>query len=170
MSKPATKPAHPSYSAMIIASIAALKERSGSSRQAIVGYIQDNYVGIGPNCSKMVTKTTKNLIENGKVKNGSGGSYRFALTEAGKAKPAKAKKPAAKKPAAKKPAAKKETKSKKPAAKKPAVKKAKKAGTKKGAKTPTKKTKSKSPAKKTGKKPTPKKTAKKPAAKKSQKK
>ena len=37
--KPAKKPAdHPKYSEMIAAAIGALKERSGSSRQAIVKY------------------------------------------------------------------------------------------------------------------------------------
>ena len=38
--KPAT---HPKYSEMIAAALGALKERSGSSRQAILKYIQANY-------------------------------------------------------------------------------------------------------------------------------
>jgi histone H1/5 len=38
------KPAeHPKYSEMVVAAIAALKERKGSSRQAILKYIQANY-------------------------------------------------------------------------------------------------------------------------------
>lgn len=175
MSKPSTKPAHPPYSKMIVEAIAGLKQREGSSRQALVKYIKGNYTGIGDNCNTNVNKKLKVLKENGIVKEGKGGPFKFALTDAGKAKP-QAKKP---KPAVKKPAPKKAKKSdKKASAKKPAAKKAsdkkkstpKKAGTAKKVKTPTKKSKPKSPAKKAGKKPTPKKTGKKPAAKKSQKK
>lgn len=171
MSKPSTKPAHPPYSKMIVEAIAGLKQREGSSRQALVKYIKGNYTGIGDNCNTNVNKKLKVLKENGIVKEGKGGPFKFALTDAGKAK-----KP---KPAVKKPAPKKAKKSdKKASAKKPAAKKAsdkkkstpKKAGTAKKVKTPTKKSKPKSPAKKAGKKPTPKKTGKKPAAKKSQKK
>ncbi|CAB4011937.1 histone H1-like, partial [Paramuricea clavata] len=180
MSKPASasKPAHPPYSVMVVAAVAGLKERNGSSRQAIVKYVQSNYVGIGGNCSKMVNKSIKNLKEAGKVRDGKGGPFKFALTEAAKAKPA-TKKPVAKKTTKpKKPAAAKKPATKKPAGKKPAGKKAsdkkkaaKKTGTpKKGAKTTTKKSKAKSPAKRAGKKPTPKKAGKKPAAKKAQKK
>ena len=176
MLKPSTKPAHPPYSKMIVEAIAALKDRKGSSRQALVKYIKGNYTGIGDNCSSNVNKKLKVLKEEGIVKEGSGGPYKFALTDAGKAKPKPKPKP---KPAVKKPAPKKAKKSdKKASAKKPTAKKAsdkkkstpKKAGTAKKVKTPTKKSKPKSPAKKAGKKPTPKKTGKKPAAKKSQKK
>ena len=35
--------AHPKYSEMIAAAIVALKERSGSSRQAIIKYVNANY-------------------------------------------------------------------------------------------------------------------------------
>ena len=41
--KPAVKPAHPPYAVMIAAAIKALKERGGSSRQAILKYILANY-------------------------------------------------------------------------------------------------------------------------------
>merc|ERR1712198_569256 len=45
--KKATKPkapaAHPKYSVMIAAAITALKDRTGSSRQAILKYITANY-------------------------------------------------------------------------------------------------------------------------------
>ena len=173
-----SKPAHPSYAVMITAAIAELKDRSGSSRQAIVKCIKGRYSGIGDNCSRLVTKQVKALKEQGLLKEGNGGPFKFALTDAGKPKPTKPKaKPAVKKPAVKKPASKKTTKpGKKTSAKKPAAKKAsdkKKSAAKKvakKAKTPTKKNKSKSPAKKAGKKPTPKKPGKKPAAKKTQKK
>nr|AAB35732.1 histone H1-I=24.6 kda major chromosomal protein [Urticina crassicornis=sea anemones, sperm, Peptide, 72 aa] [Urticina crassicornis] len=42
------KPAvHPTYQEMIKAAIIALKERGGSSRQAIQKYIKANYRGVG---------------------------------------------------------------------------------------------------------------------------
>ena len=166
------KPAeHPPYADMIIAAILALKERNGSSRQAIEKYIKANYkVGeVGPHL-KMALKrgvTSEKFVHTKGV--GASGSFKVAKEEKKeKKKPAakksddKPKKPAAKK-AAKKPAAKKTAKKpaavKKPAAKKPAVKKpaAKKPATKKPA---AKKPAAKKPAKKVAKK-SPKKAAKK---------
>jgi len=41
--KPKKPAEHPKYSEMIVAAIKALKERSGSSRQAILTYIKANY-------------------------------------------------------------------------------------------------------------------------------
>merc|ERR1739848_191092 len=41
--KPAKPAAHPPFAAMIAAAVAALKERGGSSRQAILKYIVANY-------------------------------------------------------------------------------------------------------------------------------
>merc|ERR1712066_1065552 len=41
--KPKAPAAHPTYSVMVAAAIAALKDRSGSSRQAIMKYILANY-------------------------------------------------------------------------------------------------------------------------------
>ena len=148
------KPAdHPKYSEMIAAAIAALKERTGSSRQAIVKYIAANYK-VGENAGTHVKLALKRGVASGDLKQvkGAGASGSFKNVE--KAKP-KAKKPAAKKPAAKKPAAKKV---KKPAAKKPAAKKA----TPKKAKKPA----AKKATPKKAKKPAAKKAAKKPAAKK----
>ena len=148
------KPAdHPKYSEMIAAAIAALKERTGSSRQAIVKYIAANYK-VGENAGTHVKLALKRGVASGALKQvkGAGASGSFKNVE--KAKP-KAKKPAAKKPAAKKPAAKKV---KKPAAKKPAAKKA----TPKKAKKPA----AKKATPKKAKKPAAKKAAKKPAAKK----
>ena len=147
------KPAdHPKYSEMISAAIAALKERTGSSRQAIVKYIAANYK-VGENAGTHVKLALKRGVASGDLKQvkGAGASGSFKNVE--KAKP-KAKKPAAKKPAAKKPAAKKV---KKPAAKKPAAKKA----TPKKAKKPA----AKKATPKKAKKPAAKKAAKKPAAK-----
>ena len=169
------KPAqHPPYADMIIAAILALKERNGSSRQAIEKYIKANYkVGeVGPHL-KMALKrgaTSGKFVHTKGV--GASGSFKVAKEEKKEKKPkkkpaakksaAKPKKPAAKK-AAEKPAAKKTAKKpaavKKPAAKKPAVKKpaAKKPAAKKPA---AKKPAAKKPAKKVAKK-SPKKAAKK---------
>ena len=162
--KPAT---HPKYSEMIAAAILALKERSGSSRQAILKYISANYK-VGDNPGTHLKLALKRGVASGALKQvkGTGASGSFRVAE--KPKPAKkaAKKPA-KKPAAKKPA-KKTAAKKKPAAKKPAAKKSK-ATPKKAAKKPAAKKAAKKPA---AKKPAAKKTAakKKPAAKKTAKK
>merc|ERR1712072_896230 len=150
---------HPKYADMIAAAIGTLKERSGSSRQAIVKYVAGNYK-VGDSAGTHVKLALKRGVVAGQLKQvkGSGASGSFKLAEKPKAtkkKPAAkkvaakktpkkaavkktpkkaAKKPAAKK-AAKKPAAKKPA-AKKPAAKKPAAKKpaAKKPAAKKAAK------------------------------------
>ena len=177
------KPAdHPPYLDMIKAAISALKERGGSSRQAIEKYIKSNYkVGEVGSHLKMALKrgTASGKLLHAKGV-GASGSFKLPKAEKKEKKPKKpaAKKPAAKakKPAAKKPAAKKAKKSpKKPAAKKPAAKKAaakKPAAKKAAAKKPAaKKAAAKKPAaKKVAKKPVKKPAAKKPAAKKSPKK
>merc|ERR1712026_527190 len=157
--KPKAKPTHPPTSAMIAAAIKALKERNGSSLQAIKKYIATNYkcdvVKLAPFIRKALKKgvTDKKLVQ---VK----ASYKLAKEE----KKPKAKKPAAKK--AKKPAKKV---AKKPAAAKKSPKKvaAKKSPKKVAAKKSPKKSPAKKPAaKKVAKKPAAKKTPKKPAAKK----
>jgi histone H1/5 len=151
----AKKPAeHPKYIEMIVAAITALKERSGSSRQAILKYIQANYK-VGDNPGVHLKLALKRGVTGGVLTQpkGTGASGSFKVAK--KAEPAKKKTPAKKKPAAKKPAAKKSTPKKKTAAKKATPKKAKKPVAKK--------TSAKKPA---AKKP----VAKKPAAKKSTKK
>ena len=164
------KPAdHPKYSEMIAAAIAALKDRTGSSRQAIIKYIKANYK-VGDNCESHIKLALKRGVEKNAFVHtkgtGASGSFKLAKKpEAPKKKPVK--KPAAKKPAAKKPAAKtkKPASPKKKAAKKPAAKKpaAKKPASKK---TPKKKPAAKKPAPKKAGKKTPKKaSAKKPAKK-----
>ena len=155
----AKKPAdHPKYIDMIVAAITALKERSGSSRQKILKYIQENYK-VGESANTHLKLALKRGVAGGALKQvkGAGASGSFKVGD--KPKPAK-KKPAAKKPAAKKPA--KKAAKKKPAAKKPAAKKA----------TPKKKPAAKKPAAKkpAAKKPAKKAAAKKPAAKKPAKK
>ncbi|XP_063589070.1 histone H1-beta, late embryonic-like [Penaeus indicus] len=163
---PAKKPTHPQYAVMIAAAIKALKERTGSSRQAILKYIIANYkVGDEKKAGVRLKLALRKGVTKGTLKQmkgtGAAGSFRLAKDEAKPAKKA-AKKPAAKKPAAKKPAAKKPAAKK--AAKKPAAKKSpKKPAAKKVAKKPA----AKKPA---AKKPAAKKVAKKPAAKKPAKK
>jgi len=164
--KPTKKPAapkkpaeHPKYIEMVTTAIATLKERNGSSRQAITKYILANYK-VSDACSTHIKLALKRGVAAGTLiqPKGTGASGSFKLP-----KPVpKAKKPAAKKPAAKKPAAKKST----PAKKKPAAKKtaAKKTPTKK--KPAKKATSAKKPVAKKAKKP----VAKKPAAKKTAKK
>ena len=123
--KPAAKKAadHPKYIDMVKAAIGTLKERNGSSRQAILKYINANYT-----VSEKAPTNTKNALKKGvaagslKQVKGTGASGSFKLAEKEKA----AKKPAAKKAATKKPAAKKAATAKNPVAKKAAKKTPKK--------------------------------------------
>lgn len=151
---PKAPAAHPKYSVMIAAAITALKDRTGSSRQAILKYICANYKVDAAKAAVQVRMALKRGVAKGALKmaraSGKGaGSFKVVKVE----KPKKVKK-------AKKPKAKKVKKVKK-AAKKPAAKKAKKP--KKAAKKPAAKKAAKKPA---AKKPAAKKAAKKPAAKK----
>ena len=161
------KPAeHPKYIDMIVAAINALKDRKGSSKQAIVKYVQANYK-VGDSCNTHLKLALKRGVTAGTLTQvkGTGASGSFKVTKVEKPK----KKPAAKKPTAKKPAAKKATtpkkktaakkKTPKKAAKKPAAKKPSSA--KKTKKPAAKKPAAKKPAAKKGKKKTPKKAAKK---------
>ena len=138
--------AHPKYSVMIAAAITALKDRSGSSRQAILKYICANYKVDAAKAAVQIRLALKRGVAKGALKmareSGKGaGSYKLVKV----VKPKKEKK--AKKPKATKP--KKVKKVKK--AKKPAAKKAKKPA-KKAVKKPAKKA-VKKPAKKVVKKP-----------------
>ena len=101
--KPAApkKPAeHPPYSEMIKAAIVALKERNGSSRQAIEKYIKANYkVGeVGTHLKTALKRgaTSGKLVHTKGV--GASGSFKVPKEEKKEKKPAK-KNPAAKKPA-----------------------------------------------------------------------
>merc|ERR1712141_897825 len=128
-SKPKAPAAHPTYSEMIAAAVGALKERGGSSRQAILKYILKNFK-VGPNETSVNSHLKLALragVKKGSLKQskGTGASGSFRLGE----KPKAPKKPAAKKAAKPKKAkspkkAKKKPAAKKPAAKKPAAKKA----------------------------------------------
>ena len=158
--KPKKPAAHPKYSEMVGKAIAALKERGGSSRQAILKYIMANF-NVGKD-AKTVNVHLKLSLRSG-VKNkslkqskGTGASGSFKIGEVVKpkkkpaAKPKKAVKQKAAKPkkvktpkktAAKKPKAKKPVAAKKPAAKpaKKATKSPKKTKAVKPKKTPKKK-------------------------------
>merc|ERR1712106_1296237 len=149
MSAPAKKAvkapaAHPKYSVMIATAITTLKDRTGSSRQAILKSIVANNKVDAAKAAVQVRLALKRGVAKGALKmaraSGKGaGSYKVVKVE----KPKKVKKPKAKKvkkvKKAKKPAAKKAKKpkkaAKKPAAKKPAAKKpaAKKPAAKKAA-------------------------------------
>ena len=147
--KKVAKPAaHPTFKVMIAAALKGLKERGGSSRQAILKYIVANYKVDAAKAAVLVRRALKKMVDAKKLvaaaaagKKGAG-CFKLPAKEPKAKKPAakKAKKPVAKKPkAAKKPAAKKAAKkpaAKKPAAKKPAAKKpaAKKPAAKKAAK------------------------------------
>ncbi|KAK7005585.1 hypothetical protein SK128_009981 [Halocaridina rubra] len=147
--KAVPKPAHPPYGTMIAAAVKALKERSGSSRQAILKYIVANYkVGDEKKAASRLKIALKKGVTSGALKqvkgSGASGSFKIAKDEA------PVKKPVAKK--AKKAKAATPKKAKKPAAvkkaKKPAAKKAKKPAAKKAAKKPAAKKAGKKPAKK----------------------
>ncbi|KAJ7325350.1 hypothetical protein OS493_029898 [Desmophyllum pertusum] len=96
--KPAKPAEHPPYIEMIVAAITALKERSGSSRQAIEKYIKANYK-VGEVGSHLKT-ALKRGAANGKLVHtkgvGASGSFKVPKPE---------KKPAKKPVAKKKPAA-----------------------------------------------------------------
>ncbi|ELU00319.1 hypothetical protein CAPTEDRAFT_165663 [Capitella teleta] len=172
--KPKKPAAHPKYSEMVQAAVTSLKERGGSSRQAILKYIVKNF-NVGTE-EKTVNTHLKLALRAGVAKGtlkqskGTGAAGSFRMGEVKAEKPKKATKPKAaakpKKAAAKKPKAKKSAKTtpKKAAAKpkKAAKKSPKKAATKKAAGKP-----KAAAAKKTPKKAAPKK---KPAAKKAAKK
>ena len=161
------KPAnHPKYSEMIAKALSSLKERGGSSRQAILKYIAKSY-SVGKD-DRVINQHLKMALRAG-VKNGSlkqskgtGASGSFYLGTEKAAKPKKVKKPKAakkpKKPKAKKPkAAGEKKKAKKPKSPKKA-KPAKSPKKAKPAKSPKKAKPAKSPKKAKAAKP--KKTAK----------
>merc|ERR1712038_440381 len=82
--------AHPKFSEMIAAAIQALKERNGSSRQAILKYIKANYK-VGDNAGVHLKLALKRGVAAGQLKQvkGTGASGSFKNAE----KPKVAKKP-----------------------------------------------------------------------------
>lgn len=97
--------AHPSYQDMIKNAVEALKERNGSSRQAIQKYIQSTFKTCDDKVSQAHLKMAlKRGVELGLLKRvkgtGASGSFRMAQKVAKPVKPKVAKKPVAKKTAA----------------------------------------------------------------------
>ena len=127
-SKPKTKASHPPTADMVNAAIKELKERNGSSLQAIKKYIAATYILDADKLAPFIKKYLKNAVASGKLVQpkgkGASGSFKLAAKES---------KPKAAKPAASKVAKKPATKvAKKPTSpKKAAVPKAKKALTEK---------------------------------------
>lgn len=179
--KPKTVPTHPPVAQMVKTAIGSLKERNGSSLQAIKKYIAANYKVDIDRLSPFIRKHLKSAVTKGVLiqSKGKGASGSFKLKkDADKEKAAKvAKKPkkegAAKKPKTPKKEGAKKVKSSKPKAAKPSKPKAakieKKAKKPKSPKKPKAKSAA-SPAKKAKPAKSPKKAAKKPAAKKAAKK
>lgn len=154
-----TKPSHPPTATMVNAAIRTLKERGGSSLQAIKKYISSTYKVDAEKLAPFIRKYIKSAVASGKLvqTKGTGAAGSFKLP-GGAAGGDEGKKKAGKPKAAKKAASPKKEK-KQPSK----AKKAKKPPTTPKAPKPKKTTKS--PAK--PKKPVAKKVAKKPAAKKS---
>ncbi|CAL4113637.1 unnamed protein product, partial [Meganyctiphanes norvegica] len=125
--KPAAKPLHPPFAVMIVAAIKALKERGGSSRQAILKYIVANNKIADADKAKVRAKLAIRKLLAAKKLVPVKGSFKLAKEEPKPKKAKKVKKPAAKKvKKAKKPSAKKAVKKTAVKAKKPAKKAAKK--------------------------------------------
>lgn len=175
--KPKMAPSHPKVSEMVISAITSLKERGGSSLQAIKKHVASNHKVDIERLSPFIKKYLKSAVASGALvqTKGKGATGSFKLSgqkkESVATSKAKAKKPAAKKDASASKKTAKSVEKKKATAKKPAEKKkpAKKAPAKKVTKVktpkkPVKATKPKSPKPKkvkTPKKPTGKKAAKK---------
>ncbi|XP_063588898.1 histone H1-delta-like [Penaeus indicus] len=169
--RPSTKRAHPKYSEMVAAALRALKERNGSSRQAILKFILASFqVGDEKAAGVHLKQALRRGVASGSLQQtkGTGASGSFRLSKEELKKSALKKKPSAK-TATKKPGAK--TATKKPGAKSATKKPGAKTATKKpGAKSATKKPGAKSATKKPGaksatKKPGAKSATKKPGAK-----
>jgi histone H1/5 len=170
VAKPAVPKSHPPYADMVRRAVKELKERKGSSRQAIIKYIRANYkLSATDKVELQVKRALVASVKKGKLVHtkGLGASGSFKLTESAKKSPIK-KKPAAKK--AKSPKKKSATK-KRVTSKKTPKKAAPAAGdsvpapvmVKKPKKTPTKKAGARKPA--SAKKASPKKSKKSPVKK-----
>merc|ERR1712198_247170 len=128
--KKQAKPTHPPYGVMVVAAIKALKQRKGSSKRAILKYIQANYK-VGDQASLRLNIALRKLGKAGKLKLvkgvGARGSFRIPSAPKGTGKGRGRPKGAKNKKGTKKPA-------KKAAAKKKAGAKKGKGGRPKGAK------------------------------------
>ncbi|XP_037790607.1 histone H1-delta-like [Penaeus monodon] len=151
--RPSAKRAHPKYSEMVAAALRALKERNGSSRQAILRFIVASFqVGDERTAGVHLKQALRRGVASGSLQQtkgtGASGSFKLSKEELKKAAPRKdsAKKPTSK-TATKKPTS-------KTATKKPTSKTAiKKSSTKSTAKKVPTKTATKKATTKTPKKP-----------------
>lgn len=148
--KPKTAPQHPKVSEMVNAAISTLKERGGSSLQAIKKYIAANYKVDADKLAPFIKKYLKNAVVSGALVQtkgkGASGSFRTSAQTKEKSSKPKSAAPKAKK-AAKPAAAKKPAKPKAP--KKAAVKKPKSPKKSKAVKPKAPKPKKTKPVKKT---------------------
>ena len=82
-------PAHPPYGQMITTAITELKDKKGSSRAAIIKYLQSNY-SVGDNCAAMVKRnlirmSNKNELVHAKTTmTGASGSFKLPSKNAEK--------------------------------------------------------------------------------------
>lgn len=102
--KPAAKSNHPPTSEMVINAITTLKERNGSSLQAIKKYIATNYQIDTDRLAPFIKKFLKNAVSSGKLvqTKGKGASGSFKLPSPTKPSGEKKKKPSKPKASAKK--------------------------------------------------------------------
>lgn len=107
--KPSTKPSHPPTSTLVNGAIRALKERSGSSVQAIKKYIASNNKVDADKLAPFIKKYLKKAVADGKLvqTKGKGASGSFKLGAVAKIPKPKSVKKSSSKSAAKKPAVKK---------------------------------------------------------------
>merc|ERR1712083_533456 len=109
--KKVAKPAaHPPYANMITAAIKGLKDKKGSSRQAILKYVVANNKVDATKAAVRVKLALRKMVVAKKVVAAAAAGKKPAAKKVKKPAAKKVKKPAAKKPAAKKPAAKKPAK------------------------------------------------------------
>merc|ERR1712224_411237 len=107
--KKAAGPAHPPYEKMVKAALVALKDRTGSSTQAIAKYMKANY-DLPENFAKSLSRFLKKFVESGKLVKVKA-SYKLGSL---KTEPKPKKKKVAKKKAPKKTTAPKKKVAKKP--------------------------------------------------------
>merc|ERR1712037_826543 len=68
LAKAKTTPSHPTYSVMITAAVGALKDRTGSSRQAILKYICANYKVDDKKAATQTRLALKRMTAGGELK------------------------------------------------------------------------------------------------------
>ena len=124
--KPRVKPAHPRTSEMVGSAIKSLKERGGSSLQAIKKYVSSNYKVDAEKLAPFIKKYLKAAVASGELvqTKGKGASGSFKLASGSGATTEQSKAPSGKRGTATAPKEKKRSVAKKTAASKKVVKKA----------------------------------------------